>query len=261
MSIRQSSGYTIVEVMIFLAVTSLLFVMIAVTFAGQRGRTQFTTAARDVESRLQDLTNDVSVGFYPSSGDFTCIQSAGRPAITGTPSDQGTNVACIFLGRVVQFQAGGDANRYDVYSVVGLRQSGGQDVSNYDEAQPATSEVLREEFRLPAAIEAASVRVNNPLRSVDSVGFFSVLGSGGTPGVGQQSGSMSVSVLPLESGGNMVSTVGGITQSYFSGSQNPVDGMTICLNSGTSNQHAILTLGGGDRQLSTDMVIHNGACS
>lgn len=259
---RVEHGYTIVEVMVFLTVTSLLFVMIAVTFAGQRGRTQFTTAARDVESRLQDLTNDVSTGFYPASN-FRCTESGGRPSIaaTATPPPQGTNVACIFLGRVVQFRAGGNANRYDVYTVVGLRQSGGQDVANYDEARPETSSVLREDFRLPAGIEVASVRVNNPTRIVDSVGFFSTLGSQGGAGTAQESGSLSVNVLPLESGGNMINAVRGISQAYLSGNQNPAGGIAICLNSGTSSQHAILTLGGSGRQLSTDLVIHNGACS
>lgn len=254
-------GYTIVEVMIFLAVTGLLFAMIAITFAGQRGRTQFSTAARDVESQMRDLANDVSTGFYPSSEDFTCQEGiGGEPMITGDASQQGTNEDCIFLGRVIQFMAEGDSNRYDVYSVVGLRQTDGRNVEDYDQAQPTASGVLREEENLPAGIEVAYARVNNTPPDV-GIGFFSRLGAAGGGGASQESGALSVDVLPLDSGGDMIGTIDSLDQAYFNANGNPTGGMTLCMNSGTSTQHAILTIGAGGGQLTTDLEISNGACS
>ncbi len=42
---------------------------------------------------------------------------------------------------------------------------------------------------------------------------------------------------------------------------NPTAGVDICFNSGGTNQHAVISIGGSGRVLSTTLVIYDGACS
>jgi len=263
--LQSQFGYTVVEVMIFLAVTALLFSLIVVTFSGQRGRTQFSTAARDVESRLQDIANDVSTGFYPSTGSFRCRESGGEPDIDSVATDQGTNQDCVYLGRVVHFNVGGDKGRYTVYSVVGLRQSGGEDAIDYNEAEPTTDLILSEQQTLPGGLEIGYVRSGGS--NINGIGYLSTLGKLDASGASLESGSLGVNVISVIGGGSasttesqMVSHINSINKIYVDTNQNPTDGVTICFDSTTSDQHALFATGGNDRQLTTDLEIGSGSC-
>lgn len=238
-------GYTIVEVMIFLSISAVLFVMIALTFGVQRGRTQFQTGAREVETRIRDIANDVSSGFYPTSNDFTCTAGVDGPEFTNAPSDQGTNKDCIFMGRLIRFNISGNPNRYNVHAIVGLRQVAGREVTTTDEAQPhvVTDNVsLRQEETLPNGIEIAYVRVDNNPPNLDNFGFLSTLGSYDASGENLEPGSLDVGVI-IDTSGGVEPTTG--------------ERMVVCMNSGTSDQHAILEV---HRGLGTDMRIASGSC-
>lgn len=256
-------GYTIVEVIIFLAITAFLFATIAATFVGQRGRTQFSTAAREFEAELRDIANDVSTGFYPTSNDFSCDEFGGEPRIRNPDAEQGTNKECVFMGRAVHFNVDGDPNAYAVYTIVGLREASPNiPADEFDEAQPKTDEdYLVEEKQLAAGIEVDEVR-----RGVDIVqviAFLSSLGEYDDTAQQVQTGTLGVNTLQLGGAGtidvpSMVNNIDAIDNS--SGPLSHQSGFTMCLNSGSSDQHAVLTVGGGSRRLSTDLVISGGSC-
>lgn len=219
--------------------------MIAVTFGVQRGRTQFQTGAREMESRIRDIANDISSGFYPSSNDFTCTAGAGGPVVTTTPSSQGTNEDCIFMGRLIRFNVGGNANRYNVHAILGLRQVGGREVTSNADAHPTVINggSLRQEETLPNGIEVAYVRVDNNPPNVDNFGFMSTLGAYDSTGENLEPGSLDVGVII---------DVAGVLQVPPTGEM-----MVVCMNSGSSDQHAILEV---HRGLGTDMRIASGSC-
>lgn len=264
-------GYTIVEVMIFLAVSGGLLAMAILVFSGQQGRTQFATGAREIESRVRDVINDVSTGYYARSSSFDCTAGAAGPQIAPGGTFQGQNDDCIFLGRVIHFDVGGNGNQYNIYSVAGLRQvqsgpDSEQDVTDFDEAQPTASPLLAESLTLPAGISAERIQVNGTTH-VDAVGFMTTLGSYSPGNATLEPGSLSVDVLPIIGGGagntnqaSMIGDINDIDESYADANRNPANGVVICFQSGGSNQHAILTIGGSGRQLTTEMVIGEGSC-
>ncbi|HUB93492.1 MAG TPA: prepilin-type N-terminal cleavage/methylation domain-containing protein [Verrucomicrobiae bacterium] len=99
-----SMGFTIVEVMIVLAVSSLIVLSALTLVNGRQSKTEFTTGINDFQEQLQQIINETASGQYPGMGGFTCQPAASGPVtFTTTSSSQGTNQGCIFLGKAVQF--------------------------------------------------------------------------------------------------------------------------------------------------------------
>jgi prepilin-type N-terminal cleavage/methylation domain-containing protein len=121
-----ADGFTIVEVLIVLAVSSILFISAVNLIDGRQARAEFTTGSNDELQQMQQLINETASGYYPNSGDFTCTGSAAGPvslslAAHGSTS-QGSNAGCIFLGKVIQFGIGPDypqSNTLGILPVVG----------------------------------------------------------------------------------------------------------------------------------------------
>jgi type II secretory pathway pseudopilin PulG len=127
-------GYTILEVIIVLAVSSAMFGFVAVAFGGRQQQVQFTQAVRDFDSQLKNIMNDVSVGYYAKPDNLVCeavgnsVNRRPVPAIDTSESPElGTNEDCIFIGKAIQFSPSGSAIDAEedqimrVYNVVGLR--------------------------------------------------------------------------------------------------------------------------------------------
>ncbi len=283
-SVRQTfaGGYTIVEVMVFLAVSGALFMATVIVFAGQNGRAQFTTAAREMESRTQDIINDASTGYYSKSNDFGCIRTGtgpgATPSITASATEQGKNQDCIFIGRVMHLNVGGLAPAgafYNTYTVVGLREyeplgGGRSEAQSFSETKPRSDTRLTTNDRLPGNMTITRIEYSNSAgppfvaTPIDGFGIFSSFGSR-DPGSNTLSpGTLTINLVPLGNA-SPTSQAGMITfisliSNPPANNQNPRNGVKVCLVSGTSNQFAILSIGGYDRRLNTDLVIGNGPC-
>jgi prepilin-type N-terminal cleavage/methylation domain-containing protein len=104
---RVADGFTIVEVMIVLAVSSLLLISAAALIDGRQAKTEFTTGIHDEQQKIQQIINETSSGYYPNGHNFTCNGSASGPvSFTAGANAQGTNAGCIFLGKALQFGLG-----------------------------------------------------------------------------------------------------------------------------------------------------------
>ncbi len=119
---RQKQGYTVVEVMIFLAISGFMFVIAAGFINGKQARAEFKQGMNDINSQIQQTISDVSNGFYPSNGDFTCSADnlGSTPTFSGSTSGVGVNKGCTFMGKVMQFGVGSPTStKYNIYSIVG----------------------------------------------------------------------------------------------------------------------------------------------
>jgi hypothetical protein len=137
-------GFTIIEVILFLAITGVLFISMIGVIQSQDSQTQFSRAARDVESRLLDIANDVAIGYYPTPVGHTCeLTNSATPRIDirvdmSITDGTGSNQDCLFLGKVVQFSK--DKSDINVHTIVGARisSSSGGLSQNWDELVPTT---------------------------------------------------------------------------------------------------------------------------
>lgn len=268
-----AQAYTIIEVMIVLVVTSALLVSAILLIAGQQRKTEFGQAVRDIESRINDTVNDVSTGFYPNTGNFTCISLGSGPIISAGGNNQGANQGCIFIGRVMQFAVLGTNNEgYNSYTVVGQRvTSSNQQVTNFAQAHPTAVAPSSSSSSVPDAtqtgtllygLKAASMYIINADDSHTPIGAFGVFSTFANSGT-QPTGTTSVDLIPLGnslgvSQTTMVDTINTVNDAT---SKNPAKGIAVCFNSGGTDQHAIITIGANQGRITTNSVIDSGSCS
>lgn len=276
-------GYTIVEAMIFLAVSGGLFVSAALVMSGQQQRTQFSQAIREVDSQIQDVLNDVTTGYYTNTGDFSCSATPDSsapyqaPDIVPGSNSQGANKGCIFIGRVIQFAPSGtDKGGLNMYNLVGRQKIGPlgseTEVETLTETVPTVIAPTPSNGSIPPAID--SKRLSYGLRvewvryteagvteAIGAVGFISSLGKYDSGNL--VSGAQSVDLVPIKYSTldqDSLSAAAVINDNASSSPLNPDGGVTICFNSGGTDQHGIITIGSSGRQLSTELVIKQGSC-
>jgi type II secretory pathway pseudopilin PulG len=118
---NQPQGFTIIEVIIFLAVSGVLFLSVLNLISNSQNKTQFSQGIHEFYSQIQTLTNDVQIGYYNTNSNFSCSAAiTGPPTIDTTVSQgQGKNTNCTYLGRVIVFAPNGDTSKYLVDTIVG----------------------------------------------------------------------------------------------------------------------------------------------
>jgi len=140
---RTAAGFTIVETLIVLAVTGMLFVSAVALINGRQNRTQFTTAINNLQQQLQLIINETTSGYYRNNADFSCTKGL-PPAINNVGNSQGTNSGCTFLGTVIYFgpgqknvAAGQPLTQFTIYPIAGNRvDSSGHTVADIPSAWP-----------------------------------------------------------------------------------------------------------------------------
>lgn len=176
---RRSGGYTIIEVVIVLTVSAMVFATAVTTFGQQNRRTQFSESVNNFAQEIQDVLNDVETGFYPSDNSFTCSVSGNNVNVNfNQPNEQGKNDQCIFLGKGMYFSPSGQRDRVDIYTIMGRRMHGTppQVVTNIDDAAPRAlnSSGLIESKFLTSGVEVYDVqRADDPGRHYAAVAIVS----------------------------------------------------------------------------------------
>lgn len=122
----SNSGYTIVEIMIFLAVSGLLAATTLSMVSGRQNNAEFNQSVREMDATIRDVINDVSTGYYPNSDKVKCQKGAivGDPVILAEfpGTKQGTNSECVNIGKVIQFAPLGTNNTgIRVHTIAGHR--------------------------------------------------------------------------------------------------------------------------------------------
>ncbi len=101
-------GFTIIEVMIVLAVSGMMFLAAVILINGRQNKAEFTTGIYSLQQQLQQAVNDTTDGFYPNNGGFTCNGDSSPVTFSSTSQKdtQGANGGCIFMGNALQFGLG-----------------------------------------------------------------------------------------------------------------------------------------------------------
>jgi Tfp pilus assembly protein PilE len=281
---KQLRGFTIIEVMIFLAVSGIIFFSAMTLMSGSQDKTEFSTAISQLTSQLQSIVGNVANGYYLSQQNFTCSANSGggSPSLSFTlasnTNGRGTNVGCTFIGEVIQFNPlpVSSNQEYIVYPVIGNQyypptNSPGPNnadvdnltqaapVSMYDSAtdNPSVAATINSEIDttqvLPYGItihpSGMSYTDSSITSNIGAIGLFTTF-----------NGSQSVQVIPIPGSqpGQYQSTMINEIDSLKNGSGNvitgvsgsnntvsdPDGGVQICFDSGTDNESGLITIGG-----------------
>jgi hypothetical protein len=146
----QNGGYTILEVMIFLAISSALFAVTVAVFRAQSAQAEFSTSINDVNSKFLQWIDDVSNGFTGTSAgssdtesNFNCSvrgAASGRSPqlkVGGATNARGANSDCIFLGKAILVNEVSNATHITAIPIVGLRtDASGELINSIQDTEP-----------------------------------------------------------------------------------------------------------------------------
>lgn len=273
---KQAGGYTIVETLIFLAVSSAMFVSAILLIGGQQNKAQFVNAVRDFESQLRDVINNTATGYYNRPVDVYCKKnvSGDRPVITSDNSDN--NGECMLIGTFIKLGNGtsdDDMSKFSVIPMVGLRSNnGGLNTSSLAEASPlAVPGATETKSLLYGAtfgcinVETDGAGCKSGSKSNAGLGFFSNISgsnkaSNGAIGVDYINiGRLSIDhnsdhAISIISKGTETNSVK-YDDDFMAGRSNKAT--IICINSGTTNQRALVRISSGSTVISE---IQGGKC-
>lgn len=118
---QNQLGYTIVEVLIVLAVSGVMFLIASNFINGKQAKAAFSQGSNDMGSKLQKIVEEVTDGHY-SDIPLSCDVSGGSlSASTSISGKQGENSNCVFLGKLVRFYGNPQTDHYSAYSIAAAR--------------------------------------------------------------------------------------------------------------------------------------------
>ncbi len=276
MNKKVSGGFTIVETMIVLAVTSIMFLSVTLLINGKQQRAQFQAAIKDVQSQIQQVISESTSG-YNQMGNATCSAATGEPRLSpGSADSLGTNVGCVFLGKTLVFSK--DSDEVNVIPVVGLRNrplnanfdfNFTQDLKN---SKPLLSpDVAASKLKLQYGLTPVWIKGVNSDDTLDThdIGSLSFIL---TPAVGSNDGKVSGSqnvnlVIPIVSSSltntlpaeaSAVTTDYRATTTQFWSSTANKFSVMLCFKSGSTNQSFLSTIGVGGNGLGQSGKVYSG---
>ncbi len=253
MNCLKNRGFTIIEAMIVLAVTSAMFIVAMLAFNGQQERTRFTQGTRDFESKLRDVANDITTGYFSDTKAFTCSGTGTEVSFTVSGSNtQGTNESCIFLGKAVQLTGcSGGCTTLSFVTVAGKRQSAGKEVTSLTLAQPKVAPTAyNDDYIMQSGLRVTGV-FDDEGTEISGIALLTSLASydANDDPIG---GSQSSRLFSVPTGGQAFSLkVAGITES------NLIKSATVCLanDNGSAARKAVMTIGDTASGISTELVV------
>jgi type II secretory pathway pseudopilin PulG len=268
---NKSGGYTIVEVMIFLAVSGFMFFAAAVFINGKQSNSEFRQSMNDLATSIQQTINDVSSGYYPSNSNFKCTTDnlGNPPSFTTGTTTQGENQGCVFIGKVIQFNTADengakDPRSYTVYSIAGrqtVKEPGTAAPTSFVEAKPTVInyDTVTSKETIHWGTEVTKVFENNQSNPVGAIGFFGSFANYSATSL--NAGAQTLTVLTLPPGGSDLQTEADVENALASGTPpgktldqhllaQPNPSVVICLTSG-GGHYGTVTIGGTNGQRQT----------
>lgn len=267
----KPNGFTITEVMIFLAVSGALLVSAFSVISGTQAKNEFQQAINDVQSQIDSIINNVEVGYYGGPEDIVCNDSGGSLLSFSNGGERGTNEECTYLGKVIQFRSNPTVDTMIVYSVAGATQTGAtkKQVDSITDAKPTVILDSEQTISLKNGLTVSKIKNVSSSPQIGAFGVFTTFGSYSSTSPDQLNsrslqydfiGLQGTSLLsrPLDVVNKIESLDNGSDFNNFK--NNSKNGIAICFNSGSTNQHGVITIGGGSKTAVTTLEINGGSC-
>lgn len=205
-------GYTIVEVMIVLAVSGLMFLVASNFINGKQERASFTEGTHEMASQIQNVIEQVTDGQF-SDIPLNCSFNGASTNVQAGANGQGTNSSCVFLGKLFRFYSGGNASTYRILSLAAGRvttNAGGDSIApTLQNTHPAVITDLTNLQNIPQHLTVSSITVTDVDGSVhgDNRNFGFAEGLGSFSGDSFQSGAQELAMIyspvvaPVSDGG------------------------------------------------------------
>lgn len=115
MNRTERPGFTVIEVMLFLAITGVMLMVVFIGMGSQISRTRFNDGVRSTQAYFQKRYNDVATGVNYRGENLGC--NATTVTVSSSSPKKPGKTDCIMMGQVITFDTGSD--ELVAYPVVG----------------------------------------------------------------------------------------------------------------------------------------------
>lgn len=253
-----TGGYTIIEILVVLTVTTALFLVVSIMFSGKQGQVEANQSARDLESKIQNIANDVANGYYYNGISCTGTNNgSNQVSVSSLATSAGSNSGCVFLGKIVSFNSFGST----IYSAVGWQFTGATGASpttsSLSEAKPVLVTVNPEDYTFKYSLAPTHIYDIASGAEYGAIAFMTQLGQA-SGGSNPLTGSKATLLYGIN--GSTVGDSASQLEAQVNTDSNFVllaQGVRICLVSGNGKPVEI-TVGAGGNQVGTNVLIDNG---
>lgn len=254
----EQNGYTVLETMIFLGISTMLFLAFTSVFDGRQRAVEFTQATRDTQIKIQSIINEVASGYFPSNAGG-CVVGGGAsspPVFTGAGS-QGTSNQCVFLGKAIHMGTT-DRRKFNTISIAGRRLNGSnKEVSSLTEAVPTPISSITQEGQLQYNLYVTRIAVPSVVGSeYGTIAFITTLPKfqGQTRTLASGAQRVSYAAIPGTSLNDALPIATGSVSTVRDTDMNPPSGIYICLadeaDVNDAKQKTMIVIGEGASQTS-----------
>jgi prepilin-type N-terminal cleavage/methylation domain-containing protein len=243
---RQPLGYTILEVMIVLAISGVMFLIAATFVNGKQGNTAFKTGVNEMAASLQSIIEQVTDGQYGDTTNFCHKLGNGDIQINGGGAhDQGTNQDCVFLGKILHFTSPQNTAAYDIYTIAGSRFANSSNLLASDPTQAHAQNVdyLSVNHDTPQSLELPhGIQINGGATTSYAIGFLQSLGNVDASTNTLTTGAQTISLYYVRSDSTAVQNTG-FNPDNIKGNLIAAQSARICLTDGS--RYAEIIIGNG----------------
>ncbi|CAN5145270.1 hypothetical protein BH09PAT3_BH09PAT3_5870 [soil metagenome] len=278
--------------MIVLAVTGIMLAAVVTLINGKQQKAGFQTSINDIKSHLQQISSEVNSGYFQNDNTYKCSADPVSSLITLRKNTDPTAVSngdCLFIGKAVHFYQEGSADEhiFSSFTIAGADDPAGSyaaarpfliaPTAAYSSYNPDAVDITADE-PLQYGLTAAWLKYtdNNGLTgTAGSFAFVQSLNAGVssdlvTGGSSQHTGIIMFVNSASSVANNKVAETDSINSAFRSGEYNPGPGtgkyrvggtVTICFNSGSTDQSGIIKISTESSHLDIKSNIYNGRCS
>ena len=269
MTPEKKHGFTIVEVMVFLAVSGLIFLIAAQFINGKQTQVEFTQGMNNANLIVRAMIDNVANGNYPWPSHAYLQCNGGSPAgFTSYATQQPVSVGCSMIGEVMAPETNGNPYEYSLYPVVGCQYASCNNVSQVQpttlaDIEPNVVSQMIQSSNWPGEVKINSMYVvsTSGHTSAGAFGVFATLPQDSGGGI-LQNGSQPTQAIELSS----ITSVSPDDKSQILTEVNnaaplPANDYILMCFEGPNNKKASITIGGlnGGGQLTTSLGLANGA--
>jgi prepilin-type N-terminal cleavage/methylation domain-containing protein len=264
-------GFTIVEVLIVLAISGVIMAATLPFISGKQSSTQYTVGINQLQAQISSLINNISNGNIPAAGSYSCTNSSNTVKVVTSVNGSNTG-ACQFIGEAIYFQ------KYSmkVIPIIGLRLNSSGLAQSLSDAKPCP--MLNGGMVTCSSFDGSTTysytngiilsKYNNNSISNSNGGLFAYFTLSSIGSLGQLNGSISVDSLnippvntftnptdPGTSSANIFKLINGLSNINTYNIT-----LDLCFYSSTTKTNGVITLSSNGNPVETKLINNPGQC-
>jgi hypothetical protein len=102
---QKQRGFTIVEGVMFLSISAIMFSVAYVSSRNQQEGVAFRQSMNGIETKIRETLNSIDNGYYGNEGNYSCTYTALGGFVFTPGGGAGNNASCVFRAKTIAVSA------------------------------------------------------------------------------------------------------------------------------------------------------------